>query len=124
MRIKILKNRIQSIEQFEKTFAANIHDYNFKPGALVLVRNSKLENDLSGKMKARYAGPMVVVRRTQGGAYVLSELDGAVSALRFGAFRVVPYYARSTYPLPTPLLDPANLLPDEAVSDSFIQAVQ
>ncbi|KAJ8453582.1 hypothetical protein ONZ45_g19657 [Pleurotus djamor] len=123
LRVKILKSRIQSIEQFEKKFAANIHDYDFKPGALVLVRNSKLENDLSGNMKARYAGPMVVVRRTLGGAYVLSELDGAVSALRFGAFRVVPYYARSTYALPTPLLDPANLLPDDAISESFIQAV-
>ncbi|KAJ8457162.1 hypothetical protein ONZ45_g18426 [Pleurotus djamor] len=103
MCVKILKSRIQSIEQFEKKFVSNIHDYDFKPGALVLVRNSRLDNDLSGKMKARYAGPMVVVRRTKGGSYVLSELDGAVSALRFGAFHVVPYHSRSTYPIPTPI---------------------
>ncbi|KDQ28569.1 hypothetical protein PLEOSDRAFT_1016215, partial [Pleurotus ostreatus PC15] len=79
----------------------------FKPGDLVLVRNIKTEKDLSGKMKARYIGPMVVVRRTKGGSYVLSELDGAVSTLRFGAFRVVPYYprSRSSLPLPTHTTD-------------------
>ncbi|KAL4257831.1 Gypsy Retrotransposon Integrase-like protein [Pleurotus pulmonarius] len=122
MRQKILKGRIASIEQFERRFASNIHDYDFKPGDLVLVRNIKIEKDLSGKMKARYIGPMVVVRRTKGGSYVLSELDGAVSTLRFGAFRVVPYYPRSRSSLPLPTHTADDLLDDEA-TDNLIHAV-
>jgi hypothetical protein len=38
---------------------------------------------------------MVVVKRTCNGAYRLAELDGTVSRLRFAAFRLVLYYARS-----------------------------
>ena len=37
---------------------------------------------------------MVVVRRTEGGSYILAELDGSVSRYRYAAFRVVPYNAR------------------------------
>ncbi|KIM40033.1 hypothetical protein M413DRAFT_54339, partial [Hebeloma cylindrosporum] len=78
------------VKKFEQKFANSIKDFDHQPGALVLVRNSKADKDLS-KHNARYLGPMVVIRRTQGGSYVLAELDGAVSRLRFAAFRVVPY---------------------------------
>ena len=37
---------------------------------------------------------MVVLRRTTGGLYLLAELDGAVSRLRYAAFRLLPYYPR------------------------------
>ena len=37
---------------------------------------------------------MVVLRRTTGGSYLLAELDGAVSRLRYAAFRLIPYYSR------------------------------
>jgi hypothetical protein len=37
---------------------------------------------------------MVVVRQTTHGAYILAEMDSAVSKLRFAAFRVIPYHAR------------------------------
>jgi len=43
---------------------------------------------------------MVVVRRLKGGSYVLAEMDGSLSKLRFTSFRLVPYHAhdrRSTY---------------------------
>ena len=43
---------------------------------------------------------MVVVRRTPNGSYRLAELDGAVSKLRFAAFRLVPYHARSRTSIP------------------------
>ncbi|KAL5478909.1 hypothetical protein ACEPAI_2196 [Sanghuangporus weigelae] len=39
---------------------------------------------------------MVVVRHTTGGAYILAEPSSAISALRYTAFRVIPYHARST----------------------------
>ncbi|EIN12378.1 hypothetical protein PUNSTDRAFT_34690, partial [Punctularia strigosozonata HHB-11173 SS5] len=67
----------------------------FSPGDLVLVRNTQNERDLGGKHKPRYFGPMVVVRRNSGGAYALAELDGSLSKLRFAAFRLIPYRARS-----------------------------
>ena len=35
---------------------------------------------------------MVVLCRTIGGSYLLAELDGAVSRLRYTAFRLIPYY--------------------------------
>jgi hypothetical protein len=37
---------------------------------------------------------MVIVRQTTHGAYILAEMDGAISKLRFAAFRVIPYHAR------------------------------
>ena len=91
----VLKSRFESVRQFERQFENTIRDYNFGPGAFVLVRNSSVENDLGRKAKPRYIGPMVVLRRTKNGSYRLAELDGTISNLRFAAFRLVPYHARS-----------------------------
>ena len=44
-------------------------------------------------MKPRYLGPMMVLRRTTGGSYLLAELDTAVSRLRYAAFQLIPYYS-------------------------------
>jgi len=88
----ILASRHASVRQFEKQYANTIRDLDFTPGSLVLVRNTNLNID---KMKPRYLGPMVMLRRTRNGAYRLGELDGAISKLRYAAFRLIPYYARS-----------------------------
>jgi transposase InsO family protein len=96
----ILRSRFQSVQQFERQYEKTIRDYDFKPGTLVLVRNSSIETDLGRKSKPRYFGPMVVVRRTPNGSYRLAELDGAVSKLRFAAFQLVPYHARSRTSIP------------------------
>jgi hypothetical protein len=89
---RILASRFASVRQFEKQHANTIRDSNFMPGTLVLVRSAGSTMD---KTKPRYYGPMVVLRRTRNGAYRLGELDGTISSLRFAAFRLLPYHARS-----------------------------
>ncbi|KIJ07502.1 hypothetical protein PAXINDRAFT_33858, partial [Paxillus involutus ATCC 200175] len=91
IRSKVLKSRFASIKQFEETFKNRIKVYDFSPGSLVLVRNSRVEKELNQKTKPRYTGPMVVLCRTTGGSYLLAELDGSVSKLRFAAFHLLPY---------------------------------
>jgi hypothetical protein len=97
---KILKSRFSSIKQFEKRYQQTIHDYNFRPGDLVLIRNLSVDSDVGGKMAPRYLGPMLVLRRTCNSAYCLAELDGAISRLHYAAFRLIPYYARSPSSIP------------------------
>jgi hypothetical protein len=70
-----------------------IRAYQFAPGDLVLVRNSHIEASLDRKTKPRWIGPMVIVWQTTHEAYILTEMDGAISKLRFAAFHVIPYYA-------------------------------
>jgi hypothetical protein len=43
---------------------------------------------------------MVVIRKTRGGSYILGELDGALSKLRFAAFRLIPYLPRDIRSVP------------------------
>ena len=100
VRQQVLKARWDSIRQLEKDFKNNIVDFKFAPGTLVLVRNSKFDKVLSDKTKPRYFGPMVVIKRTQGGSYVLGELDGSISKLRFAAFRLIPYHPRNLKAVP------------------------
>lgn len=107
--IRVLKSRQESIDQFVKKFEKSIFDYTFDPGAQVLVRNTRVEKELNRKTKPRYLGPMIVVRRTFGGSYILAEPDGSLSKLRYAAFRIVPYFARDTTRISvTHLLDSTN----------------
>jgi len=96
----VLKCCFESVRQFEQTHECALHDFDFKPGALVLIHNSSIEMDLGRKSKPCYLGPMVIVCQTPNGSYCLAELDGAVSKLRFTAFRLVPYHACSQTSIP------------------------
>lgn len=51
-------------------------------------------------MRARYLGPLVVISQNQGGAYILCEMDGSVLDHPIAQFRVIPYFARKSIPLP------------------------
>jgi hypothetical protein len=107
----ILCSRFDSVQQFEHTFKNTICDHDFKPGALILVRNSSIETDLGRKTKPCYFGPMVVAHRTPNGTYQLAELDGAISRLRYAAFRLIPYHARSRTSIPvTRLIEREELM--------------
>ena len=96
----VWKARLSSVLQYLKTHEEAVRDFGFKKGDVVLYRNTRVEKEASRKSKPRYLGPMIVVRRTYGGAYILAELDGTISLTRFAAFRVIPYFPRTNIPIP------------------------
>lgn len=110
---RIDEDKLKQLERYEKDNAAVIKDYKFEPGDLVLVRNTIIEGSLDRKMKPRYLGPMIVISRRPGGAYVVAEMNGAVLKTRIGAFRVVPYFARTKIDIPEGVLNLTGLREDE-----------
>jgi transposase InsO family protein len=96
----IAKSRFRSKEEFERRYKRRFTQKEFKTGSMVLVRNSKVKDELDRKYKPRYLGPFIVVRRTQGGSYILKELDGTISRRGVAAFRLLPYFSRSGEPIP------------------------
>ncbi|ETW80124.1 hypothetical protein HETIRDRAFT_14927, partial [Heterobasidion irregulare TC 32-1] len=91
---QLTKFRIRSKEKFEKKFQKRMQFGPFDPGDLVLVRHTEIEKSLDRKAKPRYRGPYQIVRRNQGGAYILSELSGEIMREKYAAFRILPYIAR------------------------------
>src|SRR5713226_6546651 len=116
----ILKSCFKSVCQFEHQLENMIHDYDFGPGAFVLVWNSSVESDLGCKAKPCYIGPMVVLCHTQNSSYHLAELNGTMSNLHFAAFCLVPYHAHSHSSIPVMHLidhdDLARIIANEDVT--------
>ena len=100
MQDKVTAARRKYLQRFAELNSSRTIDFDFEKGALILIRNSRIEESLDRKTKPRYYGPLVVVRKTTGGSYIVAELDGAQSQLRVAAFRVVPYYARFQTDIP------------------------
>ncbi|SJK99640.1 uncharacterized protein ARMOST_02948 [Armillaria ostoyae] len=97
---KVYEARVKAVKRWEKDHASRIIDWKFKQGALVLICNTRVEYELNRKFKPRYLGPLVVISRNQGGAYILAELDGTLLAQPVAAFRCIPYYARASIDIP------------------------
>jgi hypothetical protein len=99
--------------RYEKMHAHTIKSFDFKPGDLVLVRNSQVEKSLNAKMQPRWWGPCIIIRKTMGGAYVIAEMNGAVFQNKISPFRVRPYNARHKVSLPKNLSTFTELTPVE-----------
>ena len=100
MRKRVDKNKLALLRQYEKDHKATIKDYRFKPGDLVLMRNTSIEDHLNRKQKPRWLGPLIVIRQSRGGSYLLSEMDGAMLHRKVAKFRVIPYFARRRISIP------------------------
>ncbi|KXN91863.1 hypothetical protein AN958_11543 [Leucoagaricus sp. SymC.cos] len=107
---KVLATQYASIHEFKKKNANHIHNYDFSPGELVLVLNKKIKPDVGHKCKPQYFGPMVVVKWLHSRAYILAEVNGAISHLKFTAFHIIPYHPQSHKHLEiTKFVDPKDL---------------
>ncbi|ETW78898.1 hypothetical protein HETIRDRAFT_172466 [Heterobasidion irregulare TC 32-1] len=99
LRSSVVGARVQAAIQFEQQHLATLHDFNFHRGSLVLMCNTAIEKALNQKMRLWYLGPLLVISRNRGGAYILAELDGSVFDWLIAAFHVIPYFARRSLKL-------------------------
>lgn len=92
------QSRIRSKTAFENKYARRLQKQNYEPGTLVLLRNIPVENTMAivRKTTHRYMGPYSIVRQTQGGSYLLQELNGALLRHAVAGFRLIPYIRRET----------------------------
>ena len=97
---QVYQARVSAAIRFKRRHWHTIHNYNFQLGNFVLIRNTAIEKALNCKMWPQYLGPLMVISRNKGGAYIISELDGSVFDWPMAAFQVIPYSARQKLKIP------------------------
>ena len=92
----LARSRFKSKEAYERKFARRLNKTTFRPGELVLIRDVAPEKGVSLKRKTQnqYMGPYEVERETQGGSYLLKELNGVPLDRAIAAYRLIPYVKR------------------------------
>ena len=118
---KVHSARIVAAIHFEKKHFQTIENYTFEQGDLVLVHDTKIEKSLDKKMKLRYLGPLIMVSRTQRGAYIVCTLDGAVLHNPIVQFCVIPYLARKSIFLPEGFTDIGKTRLDEMEEQDVVE---
>ena len=106
MRERVTEEKRKRVLQYEKDHLNRITTRKFKPGDLVLMRNTRVEDTLGRKMWPRYLGPLIVIKQhKKSGAYILAEMDGATLHQPVAEFRIIPYHARKSIQLPDDIHD-------------------
>lgn len=123
MRARVSAEKLAAVRRYERVHKDTIKDYDFKPGDLILIRNTTVEKSLNSKMEPRYLGPMVVVRKTKGGSYLCCEMNGAMYHSKIGRFRAIPFEQRERIRLTDKieeLIDMSAEKLDELVDDDRV----
>jgi hypothetical protein len=97
---KVYQARLKAARRVEQDHFCTLKDFDFQRSSLVLMHNTQIKKSLNKKMRARYIGPLIVVSRNYGGAYILAELDGTVLHRPIATFHLLPYFARKSFPFP------------------------
>jgi len=121
MREKVTKEKIRRTLQLKRDLQHKIEEFDLGLESLVLVKNLAIEMLADRKMKLRYLGPIVVMRKLQGDTYILAELDGSVWQNKVAAFRVLPYLSRKKLDFNSEvkdLLDASKINLQELIAES------
>ena len=86
---------LDAARKLEERFRHVIKDFQFQKGDLVLVCNNKIDMEQDRKTKPQYLGPMVIICKTEGGSFILAEVDRTLSKLQYAAKHLIPYSSRT-----------------------------
>ena len=100
LHVKVHEVHNRTAIRFKREHSVTICDFKFKMGNLILICNTVIEKSLNCKMHMHYLGPMVVVSRNQGGAYVICELDSTLLHSLIAAYQAVPYFTHNYIDIP------------------------
>ena len=90
------KSRLSNKAWFDKSKRLQPETVIIYENDLVLVHDTKLDNQYTDKLADKWGGPFGVHKILDGGAYVLTELDGAELDGAYAGNRLKKYWLRST----------------------------
>jgi transposase InsO family protein len=88
------KSRLANKTWFDKNKRLRPETAPINKGDLVLLHDTRLDNQHTDKLADRWGGPYLVKRVLDGGAYVLTELDGSRLEGSYAGNRLKRYWAR------------------------------